>query len=89
MSSQFIDISSRSYKKVVATLKICYYIGIPVNDLINAYSGQAFDESNLGKCTVYSDLLKKRQVSTEFTAYARKRLGTEDLVHVYVSGPPR
>lgn len=80
MSSQFIDISSRSYKKVVATLKICHYIGIPVNDLIDAYSGQAFDESNLGKFTVYSDLLKKRQVSTEFTAYAQKRLGTEDLV---------
>ena len=80
MSSTFVDISSGSENKIVATLKICHFIGIPVDDLLNTYSGQVFDESKLEKLTVYSDLLKERKVSTEFTEYAQKRLGTEDLV---------
>ena len=80
MSNTFVDISISGKKKIVATLKICHFIGIPVDDLLDTYSSEVFDESNLEKLTVYSDLLKERKVSTEFTEYAQKRLGAEDLV---------
>ena len=80
MSDTFVDISISSNKKIVATLKICHFIGISMDDLLENYSGQVFSESKLEKLTVYRDLLKERKVSTEFTEYAQKRLGTDELV---------